>query len=92
MELIQCERRGSIPPVPENLDDFLTEAQRKALTLLEQVGWTVAFVRRSRLIPPIVVVSSATREEFGVLLDNGEVDFPSDLKLRPGDSSARGVA
>ncbi len=88
----RAERRGAMQPVPENLDDYLTPDQRKALMLLEQVGWSVAFVRRSRHIPPIIVVSCSGGEEFGVLLDNGEVDFPSDLKLRVGDRQARGVA
>ena len=86
------EQRGTMSPIPENLDDYLTFDQRKALSLLEQVGWSIAFVRRSRHIPPIVVVASASREEYGVLLDNGEVDFPSNLKLRPGDRQAKGAA
>ena len=80
-----------MPPIPENLDDYLTDAQKTALVELEQVGWHIAFVRRKH-IPPIVVVTSPDREQYGVLLDDGEVDFPVDLKVRSGDVRARGVA
>ncbi|GIX30675.1 MAG: hypothetical protein KatS3mg124_1147 [Porticoccaceae bacterium] len=80
------ERRLGMAPVPDDLDSLLTEAQRRSLAELGRRGWQVAFVRRSnRLIPPIVVLASASRERFGVLLDDGTLDFPPDLRLRPGD-------
>lgn len=78
---ISDQRAGPGSEIPDNIDELLNDAQKNALKILGGRGWSIAFVRRPKHLPPIVVVCSEN-EEYGVLLDTGEVDFPSDLRVR----------
>ena|SRR5690606_39012566 len=69
------ERRGTMPAIPENLDDYLTEAQQQALVNIKRFGWSLAFVRRLFFQHPLVVVVQANGKRYGVLNENGTIDL-----------------
>ncbi|MGD9661348.1 MAG: hypothetical protein AB7U63_08740 [Porticoccaceae bacterium] len=69
------ERRGTMPAIPENLDDYLTEAQQQALVNIKRFGWSLAFVRRLFFQHPLVVVVQANGKRYGVLNEIGTIDL-----------------
>jgi|GEM_PF-6892393 len=73
--IMEYERREKMPPIPENLDDYLTEAQQQALVNIKRFGWSLAFVRRLFFQHPMVVVVQANGKRYGVLNENGTIDL-----------------
>jgi hypothetical protein len=81
------ERRQRMPPIPENLDDYLTDAQQRALSDIKKFGWTLAFVRRLFFEHPLVVVVRADGKKYGVLNEDGTVSLDA-VKVREHDAAS----
>lgn len=71
-----------LPPVPDNINDYLNAAQNKTLKQLMFFGWTIAFVRRPKFLPATVVVIDRDKSRYGVLLENGSVDYSHGFDIR----------
>ena len=79
------DRRNRMPPIPENLDDYLTDVQQQVLGEIKKFGWSLAFIRRLFFEHPLVVVVQADGKRYGVLNEDGTISLDA-VKLREEDS------
>lgn len=85
------ERRRGDKPVPDDLSPFLNAAQARALPELEKKGVLIYAVRRPLFQKPVLIVKLLhAKERYGVLLDDGTVDYFPDIAIR--DQSNMGIA
>lgn len=71
-----------LPPIPDNLDDYLTNDQKTVLARLEKTGWSLAFIRRQKVEKPVVVLLAPSNYDYAVLKEDGELEYPAKIKLR----------
>ena len=76
------DQRDSFLPVPKNIDQLLSDAQRQAVEHFAKFGFSIAFVRRPVFGEQLVVLQNAEHELLGVLLENGHIDTEHKLNLR----------
>ena len=92
MKRTNAERRNRETPIPDNLVELLTAEQQRALPELEEKGVTLVAVRRPLFQEPVVIVKLQAREMFGVLLENGDVDYFAGIPIREQPSRGIGFA
>lgn len=78
----KSDRRGTMPPVPENLCAFLNQDQKNALRQIENFGWRLAFVRRPMFEPMMIVVESPDGGSHAVIERDGEINKETKIILR----------
>lgn len=76
------EKRDQEKPIPDNLEEMLSDFQIMALHRIEGFGWELRFVRRPTFQVPTVVVFSADGAKIGVLEEDGRINMEPDIKLR----------
>lgn len=76
------EKRHKEKPIPDNLEELLSEFQMMALRRIEGFGWELRFVRWHNLQTPTPVVFSADGNKIGVLEEDGRINMEPDIKLR----------
>lgn len=76
------EKRDQEKPIPDNLEEILSEFQIMALHRIEGFGWELRFVRRPTFQAPTVVVFSADGTKIGVLEEDGRINMEPDITLR----------
>ena len=76
------EKRNREDPIPDNLEEILSEFQLMALHRIQGFGWDLRFVRRPAFQEPIPVVFSADGSKIGVLEEDGRINMDPDIKLR----------
>jgi len=76
------DRRIGNDPVPADLLERLTQAQRDGLRRLEHFGWRVLYVRRPQGEPPLVVVSDPSGNDIAILTEAGALDRQSNQQHR----------
>ncbi|NNJ94185.1 MAG: hypothetical protein HKP57_05525, partial [Halobacteria archaeon] len=78
------EKRTGESPVPDNLEDFLNQAQINALRQIENFGWELKFVRRPLFQEPIAVIINTDGDRVGTLEADGRIDLQQNFELRQG--------
>lgn len=76
------ERRRAVKPIPDDLMSLLNAEQAKALPELEEKGVVLYAVRRPLFQEPVFIVKLESKGWYGVLLENGKVDYFSDVPMR----------
>lgn len=76
------DKRKGDKPVPDNVKNYLNEAQRVALHKIEGFGWSLAYVRRPLFMEPVIVVSNADGSSIGILEDDGRLNLESGIETR----------
>ena len=76
------EKRDRADPIPDNLDEILSEFQFMALRRIEGFGWELRFVRRPAFQEVIPVIFSSDGSKIGVLEEDGRINMEPDIKLR----------
>ena len=73
MEALSDKRNSEIP-VPDNLSEYLNDAQLHSLKRVEEFGWHLAFIRRPLFqdIVPVVV-----NDDGGTIKDRRLSDHPN---------------
>lgn len=61
------EKRDREEPIPDNLEEILSEFQLIALHRIEGFGWELRFLRRPAFQAPIPVIFSTDGTKIGVL-------------------------
>jgi len=79
---MDSEKRDQEKPIPDNLEDILSEFQLMALHRIESFGWELKFVRRSPGHDPIPVIVSDDGNKIGVLEDDGRINMEPDIIIR----------
>lgn len=60
----------------------LNPAQQDVLTMVEGLGWKLAFVRKPLFQNVVPVVHHAGKNQYGVLRDNGDIEIDPTLNVR----------
>lgn len=79
---MSTEKRRGDKPVPDNMKDYLNDAQMAELRKIERFGWELWFIRRPLFQDPVVVVANPDGSSIGVLEDDGRLNLDPDIKLR----------
>jgi hypothetical protein len=76
------EKRHGNDPIPENLEDWLTQDQLDALNQVGNFGWQLKFIRRPVFQDPIVILISNNGEKIGLLEKDGRIKMDPDITIR----------
>lgn len=76
------ERRHDAAPIPAELDQILTSAQRRTLAQVESFGWRLTCVRHPLLQPPTVIVERPEDGAYATITESGELEFDPELRIR----------
>lgn len=76
------DKRKGDKPVPDNVKNYLNDAQRVALHKIEGFGWSLAYVRRPLFKDPEIIVSNADGSTIGILEEDGRLNMESDVTTR----------
>ena len=79
---VSNERRHGGPAIPENLKQLMNPEQVRALSQIENFGWSLAFVRCPLFQTPQLIVSSPDHQGYAVIGEDGELEFDSHLQIR----------
>lgn len=85
---MDSDRRKGDSPIPDNLQDELTDAQLIALPALERFGWELLFVRRPLFQEVIPVVCNAEGTMVGVLDEDGRLNLELPIQIRSSAADA----
>ena len=76
------EKRKGADPIPEKLEDWLTNDQVEAIKHIEELGWQLRFIRREGLDHPVPVVYRIDGSNIGVLDEEGKIDMNPHITVR----------
>jgi hypothetical protein len=76
------DKRTGEQPVPDNLQEVLSEFQLLALHRIEGFGWELRFVRRPLFQAAIPVVVNSDGTSIGVLEEDGRINMEPDIQIR----------
>ena len=75
------ERRERQPPIPENLEEILNQAQLSIMRKLENLNWKLWFVRRS-VFHPVMAVMLGPGDATAILEEDGMPNINHGLQFR----------
>lgn len=75
------ERRKRQPPIPDNLEEILNQAQLSIMKKLEQLNWKLWFVRRN-VLHPVMAVMLGPNDATCVLEEDGMPNINHGLQFR----------
>ena len=76
------DKRSSDKPIPDNIKDYLTEAQFAELHHIESFGWTLKYIRRPLFQEKVVVVMNPDGSSIGILEEDGRLNLESNINTR----------
>jgi len=76
------DKRNSEVSIPENLEEYLNDAQMRSLVRVEEFGWRLAFIRRPVFQDIVPVIVSDNGERHGVLEKDGSINTQHELVIR----------
>ena len=76
------EKRNSDKPIPDNVNDYLNDAQKSKLNTIEGFGWNIKYIRHPLFQDPVVFVSSDDGHSIGILEDDGRLNLNPDIQTR----------
>ena len=76
------EKRKGDKPVPDDLKNYLNDAQFSELHKIEGFGWKLEFIRRPLFQETVVVVTDAGGGSIGILDEDGRLHLDPDIKTR----------
>lgn len=79
---MDAEKRDREAPVPDNLEDILSEFQLMALRRIKSFGWELLFVRRVPFHAAVPVIVNDDGNKVGVLEEDGRINMEPDIKIR----------
>ncbi len=79
-------RRMGVTPIPADLGAYLNDLQMTGLRKVEEMGWSLKYVRRPAFQTPTVVLVYSDGYRLGLLEDNGMLNEHAMIRER-GDSA-----
>lgn len=76
------EKRKGAKPIPNDIHNYLNEAQHSVLNTIEEFGWSLKFIRRPLFQDPVVVVMNVVSSAFGILEADGRFNTEPDIFMR----------
>ena len=76
------DKRKGEKPVPDDIKNYLNQAQLGELHKIEGFGWNLVFVRRPLFQETVVVVTDADGGSIGVLEEDGRLNLDPGIETR----------
>lgn len=76
------DKRKGEQPVPDDIKDYLNQAQLGELHKIEGFGWKLVYVRRPLFQETVVVVTDAGGGSIGVLEEDGRLNLDPGIETR----------
>ena len=76
------DKRKSGNPVPDDVANYLNEAQQAVLHRIEGFGWSIKYIRRPLFLEPVVVVTSSDGSSIGILEEDGRLNMEPEIETR----------
>ena len=76
------DKRSRDKPVPNDIINYLTDAQSAELHHIESFGWTLKYIRRPLFQERVVVVMNPDGSSTGVLEEDGKLNLESNVETR----------
>lgn len=76
------EKRVGEKPIPDDVKNYLNNAQFSELHKIEGFGWRLIYIRRPIFQQPVVVVTDANGSSIGVLEEDGRLNLDPDIVIR----------
>ena len=83
------EKRNGNTPIPENLMEMLSKAQRLALPGIVCLGWEPRFLRQQMFQPPTLVMRNSNDGRIGIMDEDGIFRIQDDIKVREEESETQ---
>ena len=83
------EKRRGDARIPDNLDEILNEAQRKALPVLQYIGWEPCFLRTKMFLEADIVMRNWNDNRLGILEYDGWIQTEVDVRVREEDAQTQ---
>jgi hypothetical protein len=80
--MMNNDKRSSDMSVPDNINDYLTDAQFAELHHIESFGWTLKYIRRPLFQERVVVVMNPDGSSIGILEEDGRLNLESNIDTR----------
>jgi len=79
---VSDDKRKGEKPVPDDIKNYLNQAQLGELHKIEGFGWNLVFVRRPLFQETVVVVTDADGGSIGVLEEDGRLNLDPGIETR----------
>ncbi len=79
--MIEEKRKGD-KPIPDNVKNYLNDAQLAELRAIENFGWSLKYIRRPLFQEQVVVVINPDGRSIGVLEDDGGLNMEPQIATR----------
>ncbi len=76
------DARNKMPPVPDNIDDYLNEQQQSTIRQMKRIGWSLFFVRRSNPSDPVTVMMLPMSGETAKIERSGAFNMHHEVAIR----------
>lgn len=76
------DKRKGDKPIPDDVKNYLNDAQLAVLLKIEGFGWSLRYIRRPLFLEPVVIVTNADGSSIGILEDDGRLSIEPDIETR----------
>ena len=81
-------KRDKQPPIPENLSEYLNDAQLRTINKMEGFGWKLFFIRRPLFQEVITIMQSPDGSDTALIETDGNFIQAHDVYIRPAADAA----
>ncbi len=82
VNIVGNNKRKGEKPIPDDIENYLNDAQQVELNTIEKFGWSLKFIRRPLFQDNIVVVANPDGSSFGILEEDGVLNLQPDIEIR----------
>lgn len=76
------EKRKGVKPVPDDINDYLNNAQLVELNIMAAFGWRLEYIRRPLFQEPVVVMANENGGSIGILEEDGHLNLEPNIAMR----------
>ena len=76
------DKRNGEKPIPDNIKEYMNDAQLAHLHTIEGFGWELKFIRRPLFQQKVVVVTNPDGSSIGVLEEDGRLNLDPNIIIR----------
>lgn len=76
------DKRKGDKPLPDEIKEYLNDAQLTGLHNIEAFGWQLKFIRRPLFQDPVAVVVNPDGTSIGILEEDGRITLEPDIGVR----------
>ena len=76
------EKRKGDTSIPDNLEEMLNKAQRKALPGIKFLRWEPQFLRKPLFKAPVLVLRNSNDGRTGIMDEDGRLIVQDDIEAR----------